>query len=533
MSGMRRLVICAVGLTLVAPALPATLLSQQPATQQQQVTPYVVGEALPPAAPGTILLDMTLDEAIATALSSNLDIQTIRLDPRIQSYSLRAARAAFSPTLNANYGYNNSTNQSTSQLDGGERTTSERQTLNTSLAQTMPWYGGRLSANFNNSRTETDNSFSTRNPSYSSSLSLNYTQPLLAGFRIDNQRASLETQEIQGQITDLQVDSRIESITNQVRSAYWSLRATIEQIEIQRRSLAQAELLLAENRLRVRLGRMTEIQVAQAEAQEASASQALLNAEIQWRNQEYAFKVLLVGGPDDELLYRTVNPVSQPTLVERTVDIPAAVDIALRERSDIRQQRFQRDISEVNLEVSSTNTLPTLNLTAGYSLAGVGGDLFDRGELGGDPVLVQRGGYLDGLQSIAGFDTPTWNLSLNASYPLGTNSAKANLERSRLQLQQTELNLRRQELAIVTQVTTAGLTVQNTFLQLEAARRSREAAERTADAELARFGVGVATNYEVTQAQDALTSARLSELRAVINYVNAIAQFELVQRVGG
>jgi hypothetical protein len=37
----------------------------------------------------------------------------------------------------------------------------------------------------------------------------------------------------------------------------------------------------------------------------------------------------------------------------------------------------------------------------------------------------------------------------------------------------------------------------------------------------------------VVQAQDALTSALLSELRAIISHVNAIAQFERVQRVGG
>ena len=49
---------------------------------------------------------------------------------------------------------------------------------------------------------------------------------------------------------------------------------------------------------------------------------------------------------------------------------------------------------------------------------------------------------------------------------------------------------------------------------------------------MTRFGVGASTNYEVAQAQDQLTSARLSELRAMINYVNAIADFELVQYVG-
>jgi outer membrane protein TolC len=47
-----------------------------------------------------------------------------------------------------------------------------------------------------------------------------------------------------------------------------------------------------------------------------------------------------------------------------------------------------------------------------------------------------------------------------------------------------------------------------------------------------RFNAGVATNFEVVTAQDALTSARLSELRAIINHINAIAEFERVQRVG-
>jgi outer membrane protein len=140
---------------------------------------------------------------------------------------------------------------------------------------------------------------------------------------------------------------------------------------------------------------------------------------------------------------------------------------------------------------------------------------------------------MDGLEAIWDRDTPTWNLSLNFSYPIGNGAAKASLERARLQMRQTELNLKNQELAIVTQVTDAGLSVSDTYLQLQAAQRSREVAERTAEIEQTRFNVGASTNYEVTQALDSLRSARLSELRAIINYVNAIAEFERVQRVGG
>jgi outer membrane protein len=521
-------------MAVLALTAPAVLSAQENTSGNPQEGPdhYEVGTALPPLEEGEELVVMTLDEAIARAMEQNLDIQTARLSPEMQAYSLQAARAVYTPTLSANYGYNHATNQSTSQLDGGARTNTERHTFNTGITQQVPWYGGRLSLSFNNSRTSTNNSFSTLNPSYRSTASVDYTQPLLAGLKTDNQRAALQTQEIQGEITEIQLESRIENITEQVRQAYWALRATIELIEIQRRSLAQAQRLLEENQVRVRLGTMAQIQVIQAEAQVASAEQALLNAEVQWRNQELVFKSLLISGADDPLLYQRINPIDLPTVQDQEIDIQAAIDAALSQRTDIQQQRYERRIAELDLAVTRDNRLPDLNLTASYSLQGTGGNLYDRSGFGGTPMLVDQGGYFDGLQSIAGFDVPTWNLSLSFSYPIGMRSAKANLQRARLQMEQRDLAIRSQELAIVTEVTNAGLAVRDTRLQLDAATRSRELAEESAAAELTRFNAGVSTNYEVVQAQDALTSARLSELRAVIDHVDAIAEFERVQRVG-
>jgi outer membrane protein len=505
---------------------------ERPGREGVPVDRYEVGTALPPQEEGTQLVSLTLDQAIGRALEMNLDIQTARLSPRMQQFSLQSARAAFTPTFNGTYGYSNSTNQSTSQLDGGERITTQRHTLNTSIDQTLPWYGGRVGLGFQNSRTSTDNRFSTLNPSYRSTVGLDLTQPLLAGLRTDNQRAALETQEIQGEIMGIQLDQRIQNITEAVRQQYWGLRATIEQIEIQRRNLAQAQQLLADNQVRVRLGTMAQIQVVQAQAQVASAEQALLNAEVQWRNQELSLKSLLIGGADDPLLYQTINPTELPSIADQQVDIQMAIQVALSERTDIRQARRERDIAEVDLDVTRNNRLPQLNLNASYQLAGVGGTLYERSGLGGAPVLVEQGGYLDGLNSIAGFDQPTWNIGLSFSYPLGMRSAKANLERARLAMEQRDLAIRSQELSIVTEVTNAGLAVRDTRLQLEAATRSRELSEQSLEAEVTRFNAGVATNFEVVTAQDALTSARLSELRAMINHVNAIAEFERVQRVG-
>ena len=160
-------------LVLLALVIPMSL------SAQEQVDRYEVGRALPPLDPGQTLVAMTLNDAISRALESNLDIQSVRMNPQIQEFSFVTARAAFLPTFSQSLSHNNSTNQSTSQLDGGTRTTNKSQSFNTSLSQTLPWYGGRLSASFNNRRSETNSAFSTRNPSYSSSLSFSYSQPLL------------------------------------------------------------------------------------------------------------------------------------------------------------------------------------------------------------------------------------------------------------------------------------------------------------------------------------------------------------------
>lgn len=501
--------------------------------QVQQQDRYVVGRALPPEVPGTQRVELTLEQAIEQALEKNLDIQSAKLNPQMQDYTLQAARANFRPTLNANYGYTNSSQQSTSQLDGGARVTSQVNSFGSSVTQRLPWMGGNVSANFSNSKNTSNSAFSTRNPSYSSNLNLQYTQPLLAGRSVDGQRNALRTGEIQKTIVDIQLQTQIENIKNQVRTRYWALRQAIEAIEIQRRSLALSNQQFADQKVRVEIGTLAEIDLVQQELQIANGEQALLAAEIAWRNAELAFKRLLVDSTTDDFFRATIVPVDLPSFAEQAVDIPSAVKRAITERTDIVTQRQNLRISEMGLELSKNGIMPSLGLTASYRLTGVGGNEFSRSGLGGAPVLVKESGYLDALRSIAELETPTWSLSFNFSKPLGLSAQKANHLRSELQYQQSLTSLKSTELNIETAVTTAGLDVQSAYKQLLAAQKSREFAERSLEAELTRFQVGMSTNFQVIDFQNRLTSARNSELSATIRYVNAVAEFDRVQRIGG
>jgi len=511
-----------------APQGPAAPLPGIGAQQAPTIDRYIVGQAKPPVLPGTQMQDLTLEEAIQLALDKNIDLKVARINPLIQDYNLVSARAVFKPVLTASINQNHNSSQSTNILDGvTTNLVGQTQQYQTALTQTLPWYGSTLGLSFNNSRATTNSLNTTRNPNYQGTFRVNGGVPLLANFKIDNQRNALRTQVVQRQVTDLQLTSTIENTKAQVRTGYWNLKATIEAIEIQRRSLDLAKRSLTDSQTRVEIGTLAPIDTTQFETQVANAEQGLLAAEIAWRTQELSFKRLLVSGPDDDLYKMTLNPLDTPGYTQQNPDIPAAVQTAMANRTDIDIARKNIQVSKLNLEVTKNNTLPGLNLTGSYQLSGVGGPQFNRGS------IIADGGYWDALRSIGGFDAPTWILGATFNYPIGMASAKAAQARAELQLQQGETNLKSTELAISTQVTQAGLNVQNTYLQFLASRKTREAREKNADAVQTRFDVGMATNFEDVTAQQDLTSSRLNELQAILRYINAVSEFDRVQKVGG
>jgi outer membrane protein TolC len=526
MNVLRNRVVWAFTLTAGISTGLAAQAAQQPA-QQPQAPPagdrYVVGQALPEITPGTTLVSLTLEDAMQLALEKNLELKAARLNPQLVDYQLRSARAAFNPQFTGTYSYRDQGFISNDRIDVVSRYNTVSQQFNTGMSMQTPYFGGRINTNLNNSRANTTNPRTTFNPTFSANFSATYTQPLLRGFSIDATRNQLRTLGVQRQIVDIQLSSTIENTKASVRTAYWNLKQAIEQIEIQRRSLELAERLYQDNRIRVEIGTLAPIETTTSQTQVVNAEQALINAQVQWRNAENALRRLLASGPEDEIYRQTINPTEQPTMSVQAVDIPAAVQRALAERTDLVQTRRNLEISTLSLEVTRNQTKPQLDLSAGYSGSG-------QNNLIGDGPDVT--GYGAAFRQLSRFDIPTWNFQFNFTYPLMMAAAKADYARAQVQLQQTQANLKAQELTVATDVTNAGLAIENTYRQYQAAVKAREVAERNAEAEQTRFDNGVSTNYNVVQAQNNLTQQRLTELRQLINYLNAVAEFDRIQRVG-
>ena len=479
--------------------------------------------------------DLTVDEAIERALDRNLDIAVERVNPQLQDLTIAESRSAFLPSVSSNFDIGRSMSPSRSQLDGAgrlSRRTVETESGNAAfgLEQALGWAGGRYTLDWTNARTATNNVFFSFNPSLSSNVALAYTQPILRGRSIDPQRRQLLVSQLNRDISDVDLRETIANTLADVRRAYWDLVYARASVDVQRQALELAEQLVRENRIRVEVGTLAPIEVVQARSEAAARRQTLAEAEQQMRTAELALKQLIVSGTDDELWSADINAVDQPLLDQAPIDLDTAIRTALDARTDIERSRRQQDINTVTLRNLANATLPALDLVGSFRLQGQGGTQLISSALGGPALITVPGGYGDALAHIAQLEYPVWNVQLQLSYPLGHSAQKAAHARARLQVQQTRAQIEQIELQIATEVTNAALQIESIRERIDAARVARELAEEQLAAEESKFEVGTSTNFFVVQAQRDLATARDTELRSILDYQNAVIEFERVQQ---
>ena len=523
---------------IFASALPALAQQQAQEPSKERVQALIAQAMQGQTQPATTLLaqqagpsvNLTEQEAVSRATERNLTLVSERITPQTWDFTLAATRAAYAPTINSSVSNQSANTPVSNVFEGSARTTSNNQSWTGGMSKRMWRGGGNYSVNWTNSRNETSSSNSTCNPCFNSGLQASFTQPLLQNFRIDNTRASILTNEISQEIALLNLDAQEVTILSQVRNAYWELVYARQAVEAAERSLELATKLVGDNRMRVEIGTMAPIDVVQAQAEEANRRQQLVTAQATLRNNELALKRLIVNGTDDELWSATIVPVDQPTITAQAIDLEAAVSNALSRRIDLTTTKKNLDSTDITLRAMENQTMPQLDVIGSLNLQGRAGVSVPRTDpISGQLVTPPQGGYLDALQSVGAFDSPTWNVRLQFSYPLGTSAQQANVARQRLIRRQTEASLKATELSVATEVTAAALAVRNSLEAMQASTVSRELAEQRLEAVQSKFDVGMSTNFEVVQAQRDLNDARNSELRQQLNYQRALVDFQRVQ----
>jgi outer membrane protein len=481
---------------------------------------------------------LSIDDAVKLALEQNLGIRIQRIDPQIQDVGIAQARSFWAPNLQTNFSKNSQTQQPTSSLAGGA-TNILNSNINTAVGvnQTLPW-GAQYAATWNSSRFTTTNQFQSFSPQIGSNLNLQFSQPLLRNFEIDQIRQQVANSKKSRELSDIQLQGVITGTLRNVRNAYWDLSYAINNLKAQQESLALSQQSLRDNQKRVEIGTMAPIDIVQAQAEVASNEERVIVAEANIKAAQDNLRALILdpGSPD----FWSVNfePTDAPAFTAQAIDVDAAVRNALDKRSDLASAKNSLEQSDINIKYYRNQIKPDVNANVTYVSTAAGGVLLSPVDFAAiaagqavNRTIVSQRGFGSVLGDVLQSQYPNWTVGISVGYPIGSNVSQANLARVRLQYEQAQTQLKNLQLQVATQVRNAARNVQTNQQRVASARASRELQEKKLEAEEKKMAAGMGQTFFVFQAQRDLSLARTAEIQAISDYNKSLVDFEAVQQV--
>ncbi len=502
--------------------------------QTQAASPQAASAAQ--KAPGPVQ-HLSMEDAVKLALENNLNLQVEKLNPAIQDVAIEQAMSAWAPTLTSGI----TSRDANSPIQGffaGATDKSTRTTFQSSIGTNglLPW-GMNYSVDWSTSRIKSNSVYDSPNPSLGSNLTFSLTQPLLRNFKTDGARTQLVISRKNREISDISLNQTVLLTIRSVKNAYMDLKYAKSAAEVTRQSLDLARESLRNNRSRVEVGTMAPIDIVEAQAEVARREEAVIVAEANVDRAADRLRTLVFDPKAADFWSIQIDPTTPATFEPRAVDVDLAVRSALDKRTDLTSARKQIEMTETNIQYYRNQRMPDLNAQVSYVTTGQGGTKLNFGSGFPPPIIGQIDeGFGTVLNRMFGFNFPTFTVSMQFSYPLGTSAADANLARARLQLTQAQTSLRNLELQVAASVRDVTRQLVTNQKRVDATMATRKLMEQRLNSEQKKFANGLSTNFLVFQAQRDLADAQNNELSAVLDYNRSLIDFETVQQaptVGG
>jgi outer membrane protein TolC len=471
---------------------------------------------------------LSLEDCILKTMRNNLSVAVEVLNPELAGISVIKSKEKFMPSLSFAYGTENTNSASFSWIDAAEQITTQFNDYSAQFVQLIPT-GAEVSVSLYAYMNDTNRKFQTINPRYGSTLSFNFTQPLLKNFGFNVNRKEIIIAQNNRDISENQLKTVLLDTIYNVEEAYWNLVYNIENLKVKKQSLELARDLLAKNKREVEVGTTAPIEILSAQSEVATREADILQAEAMVKNSDDLLKTIINLAAEEEDKDVEVTPVDKPTYEKREVTLEEALRIALENRPDLRASEIDIKSKEINLSYAKNQLLPDLSFRAAYWSPGISGTqllYLDNDPFSGVVIDTISGKSSDALKDTFRFRYKNWFVGVTLSIPLKTFLSRAEYAQAKTDLDQSILKLKDQEQQVFLEIKTAVRAVQTDFKRVEAYKVARELAEEKLEAEEKKFKVGLTTNYIVLQYQRDLADAQSAELRAVIDYNLSLARLD-------
>jgi len=333
---------------------------------------------------------------------------------------------------------------------------------------------------------------------------LGFTQPLNAFYAYNNIRSQMRQAKLNYEQSQKRLKREELNLVYNVMSSFYSLLQVQKSMALSASNLERQDeaYQLAKNKYAA--GLIKEVDVLQMEVDLAEARN---NYDIALINQASAannFKELIgLDIRDSVVLDMDMNY----KIV--LVDMNKAVELAMKNRLEIREQEIQVELSRMSIKRQQANGLPSASLTAYFEKSGIS--------------EMQRDNELGASLKRATTDymgrPHNYGLGLTVSVPVldfGENraqvrSAKASLQKTLYQQEVVRRNIESEVRNLVTDVNSS-------IKRLQLLEKNIEIAEKSFEITRARYADGDVDSQMLALERDRLNNAYTSHLQAYINY---------------
>jgi outer membrane protein TolC len=451
---------------------------------------------------------LTLEEALARALDGSEEVQLARAQVELARAQVRSARSAALPQVNTQLGFTKTLRSvfqsagsgftlpdslrfdpdSTGSVDARLRYL-ERNTPNAGL--------GALGTLFS------DLPFGNEN-AWVAGLSL--SQPLFTGGRVTS---TIGVAESAADAAEAQLIEAGADIALAVKQAYYDAVLAEERAGIVAMSVELAAEHLAQVRLRLDAGAASELEALTAEVELENLRPQFVQA-TSARDVALLNLKRLVNLPAEGEVTLTTQLVATTARGEplSSISLPdlQAASASLRERATVRAAEAQVAATEEQADIARSAYLPSVSLAANLS----------------------RQAFPNALTfPTAGEWRDDWTVGFMVQWPLFQGFRRdADLDAANAQVQQAKLRVTQLHEGVRLEYSQALAELERAQAQVAAVTRTVEQAERVYELTELRYGEGLTTQLDVSNARLALQQARINQVQSYHDAYTALARAE-------
>lgn len=454
--------------------------AQEPPPSEDE--PAAVAEEVVGPAPGAATV--SLADAVDIALKKNFGLLTAADGVQSARITYSAARAQFYPQLVPSY----------SRASGSS-------SFGLEASQRLPWTGGSLSATALMTSVPGADLALTR----STGVQLLLRQPLLRGFGPNAAHYALRNSRRAQQAQERSFELSRQRLAVDVARSFYQIVQQRQLLTVSRQSLKRSQSLLKASEARLAVGLVSKLDVFRAELQASQAQDSMVRAQAALDTALEQFRVLLGLSPTEPLEPQAVELSDR--LSDDVEPMDAMLARARTRRLELQEGRDQIEDAQRTVSLARQNLLPQLDLNLGFTQGGLGTTLFNA--LGTDRRV---------------------NVYFSASYPVERSSERASKAVAEIDVAARARGVRQQELQVEGEVRAAVRELDRIRKSVELQKKGVEVAEQQRRLATLRYQRGLASNFDVVDAEGSLVLARSALVGLLTSY--RVARIELMRVTG-